>query len=146
MVPQEAPYPDVYTDTFIFFLRSLCKIIWMNVHYFPNASRNIQVKLHEFCLQICNCMVERPGCKLVWVYLHLVRLSYKLVGVYRQLYGCTIRLQVDMSFNICSCMVIRSRCELVWVYLQLYGRTIRLQVCLSLSATVWSYDQAASWY
>ena len=24
---QEAPYPDVYTDTFIFFLRPLCKII-----------------------------------------------------------------------------------------------------------------------
>ena len=33
----EAPYPDVYTDTFIFLLRSLCKIIWMNVHYFLNA-------------------------------------------------------------------------------------------------------------
>ena len=32
MVPPEAPYPDVYTDTFIFFLRSLWKIIWMNVH------------------------------------------------------------------------------------------------------------------
>ena len=30
-----------YTDTFIFFLRSLCKIIWMNVHYFPNAPRII---------------------------------------------------------------------------------------------------------
>ena len=41
MVPQEAPYPDVYTDTFIFFLQSLCKIIWMNVHYFPNAPRII---------------------------------------------------------------------------------------------------------
>ena len=39
MVPPEAPYPDVYTDTFIFFLRPLCKIIWMNVHYFPNAPR-----------------------------------------------------------------------------------------------------------
>ena len=39
MVPPEAPYPDVYTDTFIFFLRSLGKIIWMNVHYFPNAPR-----------------------------------------------------------------------------------------------------------
>ena len=35
----EAPYPDVNTDTFIFFLRSLCKIIWINVHYFPNAPR-----------------------------------------------------------------------------------------------------------
>ena len=42
MVPLEAPYPDVYTDTFIFFLRSLCKIIWMNVHYFPNAPRIIK--------------------------------------------------------------------------------------------------------
>ena len=39
MVPPEAPYPDVYTDTFIFFLRPLYKIIWMNVHYFPNAPR-----------------------------------------------------------------------------------------------------------
>ena len=39
MVPLEAPYPGVYIDTFIFFLRSLCKIIWMNVHYFPNAPR-----------------------------------------------------------------------------------------------------------
>ena len=39
MVPPEAPYPDVYTDTFIFFLRSFCKIIWINVHYFPNAPR-----------------------------------------------------------------------------------------------------------
>ena len=33
MVPLEAPYPGVYIDTFIFFLRSFCKIIWMNVHY-----------------------------------------------------------------------------------------------------------------
>ena len=39
MVTPEALYPDVYTDTFIFFLRSLYKIIWMNVHYFPNAPR-----------------------------------------------------------------------------------------------------------
>ena len=39
MVPPETPYPDVYTDAFIFFLRSLSKIIWMNVHYFPNAPR-----------------------------------------------------------------------------------------------------------
>ena len=39
MVPLEAPYPGVYIDTFIFFLRSLCKIIWTNVHYFPNAPR-----------------------------------------------------------------------------------------------------------
>ena len=39
MAPPEAPYPYVYTDTFIFSLRSLCKIIWMNVHYFPNAPR-----------------------------------------------------------------------------------------------------------
>ena len=39
MVPLEAPYPDIDTDTFIFFLWSLCKIIWMNVHYFPNAPR-----------------------------------------------------------------------------------------------------------
>ena len=43
MVPLEAPYPDVNTDTFIFFLRSLCKIIWMNVHYFPNAPRTFVV-------------------------------------------------------------------------------------------------------
>ena len=42
MVPPEAPYPDVYTDTFIFFLRPLCKIIWMNVHYFPNAPRMLE--------------------------------------------------------------------------------------------------------
>ena len=41
MVPLEAPYPGVYIDTFIFFLRSLCKIIWMNVHYFPNAPRTL---------------------------------------------------------------------------------------------------------
>ena len=40
MVPPDAQNPDVYTDTFIFFLRSLYKIIWMNVHYFPNAPRN----------------------------------------------------------------------------------------------------------
>ena len=39
MVPLKTPYPGVYIDTFIFFLRSLCKIIWMNVHYFPNAPR-----------------------------------------------------------------------------------------------------------
>ena len=42
MVPLEAPYPGVYIDTFIFFLRSLCKIIWMNVHYFPNAPRKMR--------------------------------------------------------------------------------------------------------
>ena len=45
MVPLEAPYPGVYIDTFIFFLRSLCKIIWMNVHYFPNAPRTIRLKM-----------------------------------------------------------------------------------------------------
>ena len=39
MVPLEAPNPGVYIDTFIFLLRSLCKIIWRNVHYFPNAPR-----------------------------------------------------------------------------------------------------------
>ena len=39
MVPPETLHPDVYTDTFIFFLRSLCEIIWMNVYYFPNAPR-----------------------------------------------------------------------------------------------------------
>ena len=39
MVPPEAPYLDIYTDTFIFFLIPLCKIIWINVHYFQNASR-----------------------------------------------------------------------------------------------------------
>ena len=33
----KAPYHDVYMDTFIFFLWSLYKIIWMNIHYFPNA-------------------------------------------------------------------------------------------------------------
>ena len=43
MVPLEAPYSAVYIDTFIFFLRSLCKIIWMNVHYFPNAPRTIEM-------------------------------------------------------------------------------------------------------
>ena len=43
MVPLEASYPGVYIDTFIFFLRSLCKIIWMNVHYFPNAPRILLV-------------------------------------------------------------------------------------------------------
>ena len=42
MVLPVAQYPDVYTDTFIFFLRSLCKIIWMNVHYFPNAPRTME--------------------------------------------------------------------------------------------------------
>ena len=42
MVSPETPYPDVYTDTFIFFLRSLCKSIWMNVHYFPNAPRTLK--------------------------------------------------------------------------------------------------------
>ena len=54
MVPSEAPYPDVYTDTFSFFLRPLCKIIWINVHYFPNAPRtltqNSGISLH-FLLQ-----------------------------------------------------------------------------------------------
>ena len=48
MGPPEAPYPDVYTDTFIFFLRSLCKIIWMNVHYFLNAPRTSQKYLRHF--------------------------------------------------------------------------------------------------
>ena len=42
MVPLEAPYHGVYIDTFNFFLRSLCKIIWMNVHYFPNAPRSFE--------------------------------------------------------------------------------------------------------
>ena len=44
MVPPEAAYPDVYTDIFILFLRSLCKIIWMNVHYFQNAPRTLGIK------------------------------------------------------------------------------------------------------
>ena len=41
MVPLEAPYPDIYTDNFIFFLQSLYEIIWMNVHYFPNTPRTL---------------------------------------------------------------------------------------------------------
>ena len=49
MVPQEAPYPDVYTDTFIFFLRPLCKIIWINVHYFPNAPRTSSLHIQTTC-------------------------------------------------------------------------------------------------
>ena len=44
MVPLEAPYSAVYIDTFIFFLRSLCKVIRMNVHYFPNAPRKSAIK------------------------------------------------------------------------------------------------------
>ena len=39
MVPLEAPYPGVYIDAFIFFQVHKCTIIWMNVHYFPNAPR-----------------------------------------------------------------------------------------------------------
>ena len=49
MVLPEAPYPDVYTDTFIFFLRSSCKIIWMNVHYFPNAPRIFYFSMENHC-------------------------------------------------------------------------------------------------
>ena len=48
MVPSEVPYPDVNTDIFIFFLRPLCKIIWINVHYFPNAPRNCQLACVKF--------------------------------------------------------------------------------------------------
>ena len=50
MLPLEALYPDVYTDTFIFFLRSLCKIIWMNVHYFPNAPRMLTFRTLKIIL------------------------------------------------------------------------------------------------
>ena len=50
MVPLEAPYPDLHTDTFIFFLRSLCKIILINVHYFPNAPRIVGQSLQLSCL------------------------------------------------------------------------------------------------
>ena len=45
----KTPYPEVPINTFIFFLRSLCKyekrllliciIIWINIHDFPNAPR-----------------------------------------------------------------------------------------------------------
>ena len=49
MVPLEAPYPDLYTDTFIFFLRSLCKIILINVHYFPNAPRMFNLHVLTVC-------------------------------------------------------------------------------------------------
>ena len=52
MVPLEAPYPGVYIDIFIFFLRSLWKIIWMNVHYFPNAPR---ISLSCIDLHDCTC-------------------------------------------------------------------------------------------
>ena len=59
MVPLEAPYPDVYTDAFIFFLLSSCEIIWMNVHYFPNAPR-----INSSSYQWRN-MSARRGAKLV---------------------------------------------------------------------------------
>ena len=52
-VPPEAPYIDVYTKTFILFLRSLCKIIWMNVHNFPNApciKRNYSIVPNDYYL------------------------------------------------------------------------------------------------
>ena len=42
MVPLETLYPGVYIDTNFLFLQSFCKIIWMNVHYFPNAPRIIK--------------------------------------------------------------------------------------------------------
>ena len=38
MVPLDAPYPDVYTDTFIFF-SPIIVLTYMDVHYFPNAPR-----------------------------------------------------------------------------------------------------------
>ena len=44
----EYPYHDVYTDTFIFFLQSLCKILLMNVHNFLNTpSISLQVNTHN---------------------------------------------------------------------------------------------------
>ena len=44
MVPLDVSYSDVYTDTFIFFpiIVYMCKIIWINVHDFPNAPRIIR--------------------------------------------------------------------------------------------------------
>ena len=51
----EASYPDVYTDTFIFFLRSSCKIIWMNVCYFPNAPRTKHFQSKRNLKHKCNC-------------------------------------------------------------------------------------------
>ena len=54
MVPPEAQYPDVYIDTFIFILRSMCKIIWMNVHYFPNAPRTSSNRFSSASLYIIN--------------------------------------------------------------------------------------------
>ena len=60
MVPLEAQYPGVYTDTFIFFLRSLCKIIWSNVHYFPNAPRNIQIiaETRKISAKVCGAELD----------------------------------------------------------------------------------------
>ena len=78
MVPLEAPYPGVYIDTFIFFLRSLCKIIWMNVHYFPNAPRICCAftwpKIH-ICIKY---MYVKANIHLVWVgvYLHMCKLTF----------------------------------------------------------------------
>ena len=57
MVPPEAPYPEVYTDTFIFFLRPLCKIIWINVHYFPNAPRIMMKDVKKNILSLIHFFV-----------------------------------------------------------------------------------------
>ena len=44
MLPSKGSYPDVSIDSFIFFLWSLCKMIWMNIHYFQNDPHIYHVK------------------------------------------------------------------------------------------------------
>ena len=39
VVPPIVPYLDVHIDTFIFFSQTTVKIISMNIHDFPNATR-----------------------------------------------------------------------------------------------------------
>ena len=85
--PPGAQYPYVNTDTFIFFLRLLCQIIWMNVHYFSNAPCNFLII--ELSYYMCVFLMARLFCRYpqiltLWPWLWVLTYFWKTLklGIY----------------------------------------------------------------
>ena len=103
MVPLEAPYPGVYIDTFIFFLRSLCKIILMNVHYFPNAPRTLRLYTSNCRLYSSNCRLHTSNYRLYS--LKCIIDSLKRFEIEKKLYHIIPYLSsIEMSMIIIGAM------------------------------------------
>ena len=85
MVHPRAPYSDVSIDTFIFCLRSLCKIIWMNIYYFPNDLRLWSCALLYIDLKLV-FLTRLKSIKVFFSSLNSIQLSFSKVCI---VYGPT---------------------------------------------------------